>query len=142
MLVAEIDELEIEACVDLLEQCSFGRVAFPDDRDGLTVLPVNCLFSRGSVLFRTAPGSSLDRARDGRPVAFETDHADRQTSSGWSVLVRGRAALVTDPQRLAALADTEIHPWAPGHRDLWIEIVPETITGRSIRREHQPWTDR
>jgi nitroimidazol reductase NimA-like FMN-containing flavoprotein (pyridoxamine 5'-phosphate oxidase superfamily) len=128
-------ELEEESCRDLLERCTFGRVAFDDDTEGVTILPVNCLFSGDAVLFRTAPDSALDRLRDGRQVAFEADSLDPVGESGWSVLVRGRASLVTEQQRLASLADTEVHPWAPGHRDLWIEVVPDRITGRIIRRE-------
>jgi nitroimidazol reductase NimA-like FMN-containing flavoprotein (pyridoxamine 5'-phosphate oxidase superfamily) len=130
--------LDAEACIDLLERCRFGRVGFVDGSEGVSVLPVNCLYSGGVVLFRTAAGSALDRLRDGGPVSFETDDIDPDTQSGWSVLVRGRASLVTDQQRLASLGDTEVHPWAPGHRDLWIEIVPDRITGRMIRRQrHQ-----
>jgi nitroimidazol reductase NimA-like FMN-containing flavoprotein (pyridoxamine 5'-phosphate oxidase superfamily) len=130
--------LDEQACIDLLDRCRFGRVAFLDSNAGVTVLPVNCLYSGGAVLFRTAAGSALDRLRDRGRVSFETDDIDPDAQSGWSVLVRGRASLVTDQRRLASLADTEVHPWAPGHRDLWVEIVPDQITGRMIRRErHQ-----
>ena len=38
------------------------------------------------------------------------------------MLVRGTATHVRDPARIAALADTAVHPWAPGPRDRWIEI--------------------
>jgi hypothetical protein len=30
-----------------------------------------------------------------------------------------------------------MHTWAPGRRDHWIEIHPEQITGRIIRRDRQ-----
>jgi uncharacterized protein len=129
-----MDELDDDACILLLEACTSGRVGFNDDADGVTILPVNCLFSRGAVVFRTADGSPLDRLRDGRQVAFEADGTDRQTETGWSVLVRGNASLITDQQWLASLADTEVHPWAPGHRDVWIQIQPHRMTGRTIRR--------
>jgi uncharacterized protein len=129
-----MDKLDDDDCIELLERCTSGRVGFKDDSDGVTILPVNCVFSRGAVLFRTGAGSPLDRMRDGRQVAFQADEVDSRTASGWSVLVRGRASLVTEQQWLASLADTEVHPWAPGHRDLWIEIHPDRMTGRIIRR--------
>jgi nitroimidazol reductase NimA-like FMN-containing flavoprotein (pyridoxamine 5'-phosphate oxidase superfamily) len=137
---ARIDELDDEHCIELLEACMSGRVGFNDDADGVTVLPVNFLYSRGAVVFRTSDGSALDRIRDGRQVAFEADEMDRQSETGWSVLVRGQASLITDQQWLASLADTEVRPWAPGHRDLWIQIQPDRMTGRVIRKYRGPST--
>jgi hypothetical protein len=52
-------------------------------------------------------------------------------------LVRGTAAHLTDRRRIAALAQAAVHPWAPGRRDRWIEIHPQQITGRIIRRYRQ-----
>jgi uncharacterized protein len=135
-----MDELDDAECVQLLEGCTSGRVGFGDGADGMTILPVNHLFSRGAVVFRTSVGSALDRIRDGREVAFEVDEMDRQSETGWSVLVRGHASLVTEQQWLASLSDTDVHPWAPGHRDLWIQIQPERMTGRVIRMQRGPST--
>jgi nitroimidazol reductase NimA-like FMN-containing flavoprotein (pyridoxamine 5'-phosphate oxidase superfamily) len=127
-------ELDAVACRQLLVRCTFGRVAFDGD-DGLTVLPVNCLFSGDVVVFRTQEGSALDRLDDGRAVAFETDHVDPVSESGWSVLIRGKATHLTDQERTAALTETGIHTWAPGPRDRWVQIHPQRITGRIIYRQ-------
>jgi nitroimidazol reductase NimA-like FMN-containing flavoprotein (pyridoxamine 5'-phosphate oxidase superfamily) len=135
-----IDELGEAECIELLERSTGGRVGFSDDIAGMTILPVNHLFSRGAVVFRTSNGSALDRIRDGREVAFEVDEMDRQSETGWSVLVRGRASLVTEQQWLASLVDTGVRPWAPGHRDAWIQILPEQMTGRVIRKQRGPST--
>ena len=86
------------------------------------------------MLFLAQAGSALDRLGSGRVVAFEADQIDPIAESGWSVLVRGTATHLRDPDRIAALADTAVHPWAPGRRDRWIEIHAEQITGRIIRR--------
>ena len=138
-------ELEDESCRRFLERSRFGRVGFVGD-EGPEVLPVNAMFSEGSVLFRTAADSPLDRYVVGRAVVFEVDNTDNVAESGWSVLVRGTGHRVTDPHRLAAIADTDVHPWAPGARDQWMEIRPERISGRIIRRhrlggdtEHLPY---
>jgi uncharacterized protein len=133
--IVKMYELDEEVCRQMLTRCSFGRVAFGGADEGLTVLPVNCLFADDAVLFRAQAGSALDRLGRGRVVAFEADQIDPIAESGWSVLVRGTATHLRDPERIAALADTAEHPWAPGPHDRWIEIHAEQITGRIIRRQ-------
>ena len=131
-------ELEEDVCTRLLVGSTFGRVAFDDPRAGLTVLPVNFVMSHDAVVFRVQAGSALDRVGTGSPVAFEADQVDPVAESGWSVLVRGTATHLRDPKRVAALADASVHPWAPGRRDRWIEIHPQQITGRIVKRERLP----
>lgn len=130
--VVTMFELDAEVCARLLAGSHFGRLGFDDG--GPTILPVNAAFADGVVLFRTGAGSTLDRKVVGQPVAFETDAIDTAGESGWSVLVRGTASRVTDPARLASLADAAIHPWAPLRRDVWVEIRPHTVSGRMVKR--------
>jgi uncharacterized protein len=132
--IVKMYELDADVCRQMLARCTFGRVAFNGD-EGLTVLPVNSLFSSDVVLFRAQPGSALDCIDDGRVVAFEADHIDPISESGWSVLVRGTASQLTDPERIAAFAETGVHAWAPGPHDRWIQIHPQQITGRIIYRQ-------
>jgi nitroimidazol reductase NimA-like FMN-containing flavoprotein (pyridoxamine 5'-phosphate oxidase superfamily) len=132
--IVKMYELEADVCRQMLARCTFGRVAF-NGEEGLTVLPVNCLFSDDAVLFRAQAGAALDRLDDGSLVAFEADDIDPIAESGWSVLVRGTAMHVTEPERVAALAETETHAWAPGPHDRWIQIQPQQITGRIIYRQ-------
>ena len=132
--IVKMYELEEDVCRQMLARCTFGRVAF-DDAEGLTILPVNCVYSDGLVLFRVQEGSALDLLGSGRVVAFEADHIDPIAESGWSVLVRGTATHLLDADRISALADTAMHPWAPGRRDRWIEIHAQQITGRIIWRQ-------
>jgi nitroimidazol reductase NimA-like FMN-containing flavoprotein (pyridoxamine 5'-phosphate oxidase superfamily) len=131
--VVTMYELDDDVCRDMLARCRFGRVGF--DERGPAILPVNAIFADGAVLFRTAAGSSLDRNVVGQVVAFETDHIDPTGESGWSVLARGTATRVTDTERLASLAEVPVQPWAPGHSDVWIEIRPDCLTGRMIKRQ-------
>jgi uncharacterized protein len=49
------------------------------------------------VVFRTDPGSKLDAAAERELVAFDVDAADEATRTGWSVVVRGALAEVSDP---------------------------------------------
>jgi nitroimidazol reductase NimA-like FMN-containing flavoprotein (pyridoxamine 5'-phosphate oxidase superfamily) len=135
--IVKMYELEDDVCRHMLARCKFGRVAFGNDDEGLTILPVNCVCTDDGVLFRAQSGSALDRLGAGRVVAFEADHIDPIAESGWSVLVRGTATHLRDRERIAALAEASMHPWAPGRRDHWIEIHPQQITGRIIRRYRQ-----
>jgi nitroimidazol reductase NimA-like FMN-containing flavoprotein (pyridoxamine 5'-phosphate oxidase superfamily) len=135
-------ELDEDACRQMLTRCTFGRIAFDDPSAGVSILPVNCVVAEDAVLFRCQVGSALDRLGDGRAVAFEVDHVDPIAESGWSVLVRGTAHHVTNTERIAALADTVVHAWAPGRRDRWIEVRSQRITGRIIKRRHMPGRSR
>ncbi|GGX76966.1 hypothetical protein GCM10010515_51230 [Streptomyces fructofermentans] len=66
-------------------------------------------------------------------MAFEADRIDDAFSSGWSVLVRGQARIVTDPEQIRRLdAEAFSAPWAGGRRDLWVRVEPRTVTGRRI----------
>ena len=50
------------------------------------------------VVLQTGPGSKLTASR-GQLVCFEVDAFDRETRSGWSVVVRGRLEEVTELDR-------------------------------------------
>ncbi len=115
-----------------------GRVAF--DLDGRpTILPVNHVVHGRSVVIRTEPSSPLGQLAARQPVAFEVDAvaADRQT--GWSVLISGEIERL-DARAAARVAPAKPAPWAPGERDLWLRIVPSSMTGRAIGR-HQRCVD-
>ncbi len=75
-------------------------------------------------------------------LAFEVDHVDEDRESGWSVLVRGVGAEV-DMERVPALLRTkEGHPptpWAVGIHNVWLEIVPHTVTGQRLGAERPSW---
>ena len=88
----KIEDLTIEECMTLLGRESVGRLAFVDP-EGPVAVPVNFGLAGEQILFRLEPDSHL-RAAVEHPVAFEVDHTDPDTGSGWSVLVRGDAAEV------------------------------------------------
>ena len=69
-----------------------------------------------------------------RPRGDLGRRGDDALSSDWSVLVRGSARTVTDPDERRRL-DGQVHsgPWADGGRDLWMRVEPDRVTGRRIR---------
>ena len=83
-------------------------------------------------MFRTDPGSKLDAAAAGAPVAFEVDAVDERDRSGWSVVVCGRAGEVSDPADLERLRVLPLYSWAPGAKARYVRIRSAVVTGRRI----------
>jgi nitroimidazol reductase NimA-like FMN-containing flavoprotein (pyridoxamine 5'-phosphate oxidase superfamily) len=128
----ESEALGTEECWHRLHTHGVGRLAVTT-AEGPTVLPVNYSVIDGAIAFRTAAGSVAAGAV-GRQVAFEVDHIDEALGRGWSVLVRGRARGVTDPQAVRRLAEGAYsEPWAGGEREMWVCIDADAVSGRAIR---------
>lgn len=121
-----------DECLELIRSRPVGRIAFARDGD-IELLPVNhCVLGR-TIAFRTARGSKLTAAYDGAVVAFEVDAYDARRRTGWSVLVKGRADLVTDSSLLARLDDAGLGTWVPSaSRAEWVVIHPDEISGRRL----------
>ena len=131
--VISYDELVEDVCWGLLSRSTFGRVIFCQDGEP-GALPVNCAVSDRTIVFRTSADTTFFELSHGSRVAFEADHTDHIAESGWSVLVRGTLHEVTDAAEIETLAALPVHPWAPGQRDRWMRIVPDSVTGRTISR--------
>lgn len=84
-------------------------------------------------MLRTAVGTTVARKVHDMIVAFEADDLDPATSSGWSVTVTGRAALVTDSSTIARYQAVPLVPWAPGVRDQFVTITTEMVEGLRVR---------
>ena len=129
---AGLEILPFDECLRLLASVPVGRVGFYAEGE-MVILPVNHVLDGQDVIFRTAYGSK-HTAADGQAIAaFEADHYDEQTRSGWSVLVNGRAEVVdaeADIQRFSGLG---LHPWVTAvQRPFWIRIRPTSVSGRRI----------
>jgi len=120
-------------CIHLLET-SLGRLAW-QAADSQQIRPINYAFRSGAVYFRTSPEGILSELVRPTDVALEVDDLDQHKRTGWSIIVYGRARAVAAPTEV--LEQSEIHnlvPWAPGVRDLFIQITPSRITGRLLQR--------
>ncbi|MHC3467609.1 pyridoxamine 5'-phosphate oxidase family protein [Streptomyces sp. 7R007] len=124
--------LDRQECLRLLAKAPVGRVVYT--RHALpAVLPVNfSLDTDSAVLLRTSPRSDLVRAVDGVVVAFEADDFDTDRRSGWSVVVTGRASVVTDPAEHERLSRTGPRSWVASHDGVFVRIAPEMVTGREV----------
>jgi len=126
---AELSEAE---CQELLAQHTAGRVGFMAP-EGPQILPVTYQYRNGSVIFRTSPAGALSGLIRRTSVAFEIDDIDEQNKSGWSVLVLGFAEAMAHNYLLTTAWEAGPVPWADGVRNLFIEIKPRKISGRSVR---------
>ena len=126
---AELSEAE---CQELLAQHTAGRVGFMAP-EGPQILPVTYQYRNGGVIFRTSPAGPLSGLVRRTSVAFEIDDIDEQNKYGWSVLVLGFAEAMAHNYLLTSAWETGPVPWADGVRNLFIEIKPRKISGRSVR---------
>jgi len=128
-----LETLTRAQCDEHLVGGGVGRVVFSTER-GPVALPVNFRFLDGNVVFRTKAATSIASATEGL-VGFEVDRIDDAMSEGWSVLVTGRSERVDDLAELEELVSLRIEPWAGDDRDVFVRIVADEISGRSIRQD-------
>lgn len=125
---ALLESLSAEQCQEHLAAGGIGRIVLSTG-SGPVAFPVNFVFTSGSVILRTSDAMT---AKVSGVVAFEVDHIDEAMSEGWSVLVRGHARLIEDPEERIVAAQLDVEPWAGGARLNVISIEPFEITGRVI----------
>ena len=117
----------------LLATGQVGRLIFT-----VNALPavrlMNFAMVGGLIVVRTAADTTVARKVNDQIVAFEVDDLDAATSSGWSVVVTGRATRVTDPDVVARYRKVPLVPWAPGERDQYLTITTEVVEGRRVSR--------
>src|SRR5581483_4400235 len=126
-----VEELDQDTCLELLGTREVGRVAVARGSGPPHIVPVNYPLLRGSVVFRSAPGTKL-RELVKEPVAFEADSWDSATRTGWSVVVEGLAYEASD--REMEVEDIELDSFAERQNSRWVRLVPTVVTGRRIVR--------
>jgi len=128
-----LKELSWDECFAMLGQGTVGRFVYADDL-GPAAVPVNYAVAGQNIVFRSQDGSKV-RGLRGHRVAFEVDHVDDTSRSGWSVLVRGTGEEVEMervPELLRRINDDVPLPWKEGIHKIWVVITPKTVTGRRL----------
>lgn len=113
-----------------LDSAAVGRLATalgeqPD------IFPVNYVVDGMSVVFRTAEGTKLAEMVLNQSVAFEADGWDER--GGWSVVLKGKAERVTDPDELARVEKLPLRPWVNTVKTNYVRVAPKQISGRYFR---------
>lgn len=128
-VVSELAVLDVDRCMQLLATQRVGRLGFIRDEHP-EVLPLNYRWHSGSIVMRIGYGSLLEAVHR-QEVAFEVDGASADAGR-WSVMVRGQAEEVWQAEEISQLDTLGMRPWAPGHRDHYVRITPQRITGRML----------
>ena len=95
-----LTRLDRSESLRLLASVPVGRLIFTVNALP-AVRPMNFALADGLIVIRTAASTTVAHRIHGTIVAFEADELDPATSSGWSVTVTGRGALITDPEAIA-----------------------------------------
>jgi uncharacterized protein len=127
-----LEVIQRDECLRLLAGDDIGRLAVIAGNTPI-VLPVNYALDGETVVFRTDPGTKLDRGPRAR-ASFEVDCFDRQRRAGWSVVATGRLEEVTryDSATFDRVKALVIDPWAGGDKAHWMRLVPDRVTGRRV----------
>jgi nitroimidazol reductase NimA-like FMN-containing flavoprotein (pyridoxamine 5'-phosphate oxidase superfamily) len=131
-----LEELSEGECFTLLGETTVGRLVYLDDV-GPVAVPVNYAMAGNDIVFRVEGGAKQAAVRQ-PVVAFEVDHIDEGSSSGWSVVVRGTGREVTPgqvPTLLRGMDGRFPAPWAFGVHNVWLQITPATVTVRRLAGE-------
>jgi uncharacterized protein len=133
MTQRDLEELSTDECFALLGAARVGRFVYTDDLGPLAV-PVNYAMAGHDIVFRVEGGAKR-AAMEQTMLAFEVDHVDDDWRSGWSVLVRGVGSEIEMERVPALLREMDGQfpaPWAVGIHNVWLQIVPQTVTGRRL----------
>jgi nitroimidazol reductase NimA-like FMN-containing flavoprotein (pyridoxamine 5'-phosphate oxidase superfamily) len=136
-----VEDLPASRCWEIFRDAEFGRLAVIAG-DHPELFPINYVVDHGTVVFRTAPGTKLDGALSGAPVAFEVDGFDPSSGKAWSVVLKGRTERVESIEDVLASLLLPLFPWQAGEKNNFVRIVPGEITGRrftieAAARRHQ-----
>jgi nitroimidazol reductase NimA-like FMN-containing flavoprotein (pyridoxamine 5'-phosphate oxidase superfamily) len=102
---------------------------------GPAAVPVDYALAGHGIVFRSEDGSKIRGVREKHDVAFEVDHIDKASRSGWSVLVRGTSEEVEFEHLHELLNQIDGYlplPWKKGMHKIWVVITPKTVTGRRL----------
>ncbi|MHB1508239.1 MAG: helix-turn-helix domain-containing protein [Acidimicrobiales bacterium] len=129
-----LEVLDRQSCMSLLRPGGIGRLVL-DDEQGPVALPLNFKMLSDDPVFHTGEGSIAAAVTSGLAASLEVDHFDTSLAEGWSVLVRGHAQAISEPEEVRQVAELGIESWAGAPRLVTARVTAEEVTGRRIRRE-------
>lgn len=129
--VQELDEVQ---AWEFLTAHRIGRLAIviggePD------IFPVNYVVDGQSLVFRTAEGSKLLAASLGGRMALQVDEWTHEGAV--SVLAHGTPHVMEGEERESATS-LELDPWVPTHKEHWVRLEVDEVTGRRFRFGPEP----
>jgi hypothetical protein len=121
--------LAMNESLELLRSSVVGRLAV-SITDHPDIFPINYIVDRGCIVFRTAEGTKLAAAVQGRAVAFEVDGYDQASGEAWSVVVKGQAVEIKQMHDLFDAVELPLFSWQAAPKPRFVRIEPVDISGR------------
>ncbi|MEU2005823.1 pyridoxamine 5'-phosphate oxidase family protein [Rhodococcus sp. NPDC019627] len=87
-------------------------------------------------MFRSGRGTKVSAALSDALVALEVDGYEPPSREAWSVVMTGRAERIREIDELMDTIDLPAFPWQAGAKNLFIRLVPTTVTGRRFPIVH------
>jgi nitroimidazol reductase NimA-like FMN-containing flavoprotein (pyridoxamine 5'-phosphate oxidase superfamily) len=119
----------------LLSSTPLGRLVTILDGEP-EIFPVNFVTQRRTLLFRTAQGTKLFSAVMNDRIAFEADN--HTAAEGWSVIVKGRAHLLSATAEILEAQDAQLRPWIATLKPLYVRVIALEISGRRFKFGPEP----
>lgn len=125
-----------DSCWGYLASQEVGRLGVVSD--GLPeIFPINYYVDGESIIFRSAEGSKMETLATNSHVVFEVDAWTEE--GGWSVMIKGTAERITDPDELARARKSPLLPWIPTVKEIFVRVIPTTqISGRAFAFGPEP----
>lgn len=127
--VQDTKELSVHDCWKYLQSTSVCRIALVIDGHP-EIFPVNFVSNYGTIIFRIGEGTKGAGLRGAPRVALEADGFNSYGTIAWSVIVKGNAEFVSDPDEIQEAVDSGLSPWQPGSKDILVRVTPSDISGR------------
>jgi uncharacterized ubiquitin-like protein YukD len=122
-----VEELSDDSCWELLRRESFGRLAVSSDNHP-QIFPVDYYADGDEILFRTSDGTKLKDLIANDVVVFEVDLRSR--SESWSVMVHGKARVLSADDEISAADRAPLPSWIPVAPYVYVKVVPTSVHGR------------
>jgi nitroimidazol reductase NimA-like FMN-containing flavoprotein (pyridoxamine 5'-phosphate oxidase superfamily) len=126
----QLAPLTVRECWACLRSVPVGRLVYTE-RALPAIRPVNFALHGNCVVIWSLRGSKVRSIRQ-QVVAFEADHFDPATHTGWSVVVIGKVEVVSDEDELLSVIEAERRPWIAGEFDHVLRIPVQEMTGRRL----------
>jgi uncharacterized protein len=123
--------LDEQECLRLLGTSMIGRISLSSGALPI-VVPVNYLLMGEVILLRTPAPAKLSIALDGAVVAFEADDYDVVEHRGWSVMVQGRARVLSGEDEIRMALALPLLPWGDPDSPFFVTVACQRMSGRRL----------
>jgi nitroimidazol reductase NimA-like FMN-containing flavoprotein (pyridoxamine 5'-phosphate oxidase superfamily) len=137
-----------ETMIAMLERSPVGRIATVNQMGFPVIKPVNFLYLDGRIyLHSSTKGEKIEDVQRGSPVCFEVDEpiayviastsACKANYYYRSILIKGKAALVKDPEKKMKILERMMEKYQPERNDgeMPIEILEKTAVIEILIKE-------